>query len=1223
MVLDSRAEADSIESYGCISDMENQTFVIRKDAGMALVLVLAMLVLMLGITLAFFSQAMLDRSISGTSAANAQAELLARSASEMVIGDILQELAAGSALDTMANVSRSVFAPLSVSTTNQFLGTNLVLSAAPSMLLQRVVATNGTPPASLVKQSVSGRPFFQVLSGYTNHAGGGTAPSRASSVGTGERPLRGREVSTNRWLMPRLVANNETLTSPNWIYLNRLGENPVTFSPAMTTNAASNGSFVIGRFAYNLYDVGGLIDINVVGNALAAGQNARRGRLHQVSLTAGPAPLTIPDFNAFVGWRSGASASDNSTSGGLADPTRTFVTVPSGAQAFVSRQDLLRYVAKVGMIPDAALPFLTTFSRDLGAPAYSPEPNRPLLPALPSPNDLNPPLTSARFASQTTLTRGADADVSVPSGTPVMLRRFPLSKLKLLAETTPDPATLLYYFGLRRTADGVYEYTATSSDGRIKRLTEIAAEGREPNFFEVLQAVILTGSLGRNAGNTLTLDDPRDSLRNLQVMQIGANLIDQWDGDDMPSDDMPTTIRFPSGTPGTFLDSHGIENLPYINNIAFIGHRPIFNRDLFQIWAVFDVWNPHQNASTPPSGLEFRIQPRSGRCRASLLYEIISRPTDASRKALIDNLQSSNSPSGVFKEITALNATRELIFQSLDYSSPTIIGGGQAPAAADSTTGLLLYDFQQPVLPAVPAKAGRSATLQQDLNAIIAYDFPFTAVPAGYTNDPVTGNRIYPAGTTITGLNSAAWTQTTNALGQVVIYANYGVKAHNLFRIWGDVPGSKIIVDLQVRRVGSSVWRTYQTFDQFLPRSSDVPPDFDVPPNHVGVADATNTVTQASEDAPADYQIDTHHSVLALGDPGLQSRFYGWRQPLSQFSLVKFDPRTIRFGHSGHIGLSGLDLLGTTIRQSVALPTAWTGGNTGIENQGINWRVLRSSVVAGTQTGLGDLGFEWMGPNTSYRLPFGVISNIPEGTVNPLSNPSRYKDLDSVIRPGDGYLGALPTVPGRIADRPRILNRAFQSVGEMGHSFRDLPWKTLDFSTRNSGDLGLLDAFSTEETAGDSPLVAGKINLNSAPVSVLTAILAGTAKNENASQVLSATEASQIASAVMTARQNAPFQTTGDIVSRALTPLTATNGSPITDVRKSEREAAIRTLSAIGTTRTWNLLLDLIVQSGRFSVSAQNANQFLVRAERRYWVHLAIDRLTGEVVDRQWEVVNE
>jgi len=72
---------------------------------------------------------------------------------------------------------------------------------------------------------------------------------------------------------------------------------------------------------------------------------------------------------------------------------------------------------------------------------------------------------------------------------------------------------------------------------------------------------------------------------------------------------------------------------------------------------------------------------------------------------------------------------------------------------------------------------------------------------------------------------------------------------------------------------------------------------------------------------------------------------------------------------------------------------------------------------------------------------------------------------------------------------------------------------------------------------------------------------------------------------------------------------------------KIQQEAAIRTLSEMGSTRTWNLLVDLIVQTGNFTSSSEDLSDFVVRAERRFWVHLAIDRLTGEIVGRQTEEV--
>jgi hypothetical protein len=38
---------------------------------------------------------------------------------------------------------------------------------------------------------------------------------------------------------------------------------------------------------------------------------------------------------------------------------------------------------------------------------------------------------------------------------------------------------------------------------------------------------------------------------------------------------------------------------------------------------------------------------------------------------------------------------------------------------------------------------------------------------------------------------------------------------------------------------------------------------------------------------------------------------------------------------------------------------------------------------------------------------------------------------------------------------------------------------------------------------------------------------------------------------------------------------------------------------------------------------SKRLSDFIVEGEQRYWVHVAIDRFTGQVLDRQIEVVNE
>jgi len=64
--------------------------------------------------------------------------------------------------------------------------------------------------------------------------------------------------------------------------------------------------------------------------------------------------------------------------------------------------------------------------------------------------------------------------------------------------------------------------------------------------------------------------------------------------------------------------------------------------------------------------------------------------------------------------------------------------------------------------------------------------------------------------------------------------------------------------------------------------------------------------------------------------------------------------------------------------------------------------------------------------------------------------------------------------------------------------------------------------------------------------------------------------------------------------------------------------------SANGSARTWNLLTDVIGQSGRYRPNATSLqNDFAVEGERHYWLYVAIDQFRGQVVDKQIEVVNE
>jgi hypothetical protein len=145
--------------------------------------------------------------------------------------------------------------------------------------------------------------------------------------------------------------------------------------------------------------------------------------------------------------------------------------------------------------------------------------------------------------------------------------------------------------------------TGTVAASTIMTLGQVAAAvpAREPDFFELLQAGILNGSLGQNTGGGVTggnvFPDIYMSNTTHHILTIGASIIDQAD-----IDSIPTRIQFnPSGIVWT---AYGVENLPYITQLYPIaGTSPNDpNPNTPTLWAtylLFQLWNPHQNAATP------------------------------------------------------------------------------------------------------------------------------------------------------------------------------------------------------------------------------------------------------------------------------------------------------------------------------------------------------------------------------------------------------------------------------------------------------------------------------------------------------------------------------------------------------------------------------------------------------------------------------------------------
>ena len=239
---------------------------------------------------------------------------------------------------------------------------------------------------------------------------------------------------------------------------------------------------------------------------------------------------------------------------------------------------------------------------------------------------------------------------------------------------------------------------------------------------------------------------------------------------------------------------------------------------------------------------------------------------------------------------------------------------------------------------------------------------------------------------------------------------------------------------------------------------------------------------------------------------------------------------------------------------------------------------------------------------------------------------------------------ALPIASGQ-SRRPLILNRPFRSVGELGYAFRDLPFKSIDFFSKYSGDGALLDLFSVADEAAIS---AGEVDVSNAPTSTLTALMSGATKMEidaqyvgrynaaitaypigvsastGAPNFMTPAEATTVASGLTSSfYTNGPINNRADLVTRLDPVITSLSAVNFDYGNKAYAEAPIRALAGVTTTRTWNLLIDIIAQSGHMSATATSLDNFVVEGERRYWLHIAIDRYTGKIVDQQLETVYE
>ena len=858
--------------------------------------------------------------------------------------------------------------------------------------------------------------------------------------------------------------------------------------------------------------------------------------------------------------------------------------------------------------------------------------------------------------------------------------------------------------------------------GSIETLDQVAREGREPNFFELLKAAILNGSLGKSPGtatngngqkyvgggisgsggygamglfsysydglwaspnNTVSAYAPA-IVPDCQVIQIGANIIDQFDSGPYPSAIYFNYLASYNGGAGAKYDAaagsmanpiygpvdmfYGDENLPYLSKMeAFIcstncaspttqptdasqtmTNLPPGGTTSISAWMQPELWNPHQQPNTPlfPSGQKFQVRAYGS---VQFHWDPVNGPPPAGPPAWPAADSGGNEANSVSWLLSNSNTEGPATHTTGTVTTYSDWDGDAIISFTDNSTTSSFYRHPWLLtLDTVTNSAGVGVTVPAVGNA--TEDLAKSTYPSYSVQDTTTKIPMY-------NHFAAFWAGTSNP-GGASATPPYGS------------------------------WYTWTT------------------DNNQAKGGIYHITGQSSSDPLGAGSNDLNCTTYALGwvDPSGNFHPYSYFTGVFgyEYSLMGgswsnidgscdvdhganmlwgyADPRTSRFSSvaayfSGNYGASA-DMpwirylpsgSGPPYDPSIGMPQGTTPANmASIPASGAGfWPVIGGTVSTAYPS-------DWMENSVAPDAMAGVTNSAAD------KPNAYYSDPDGVVRPGDGYYGYSPyhstgdgqmttyfagTNSTALGDKyvsgsydgvsnhgrmPVVLNRPFRSVGELGYTYRDLPFKTLDFFSCYSADAALLDVFSiTDEArvAGNRlyATVAGHVDLNNASVPVLESLLNGAAKKEDydtnynmkAEVPAMATNITEMISPT----NNSPL---GPILNRANIVTRLMDGAPATPTftpaapsilasfttnadkgNKAYFEAPVRALSDVTNTRTWNLFIDVIAQSGHLAPTATSLDNFVVNGEKRYWLHIAIDRYTGKIVDQQLEPVYE
>jgi hypothetical protein len=284
--------------------------------------------------------------------------------------------------------------------------------------------------------------------------------------------------------------------------------------------------------------------------------------------------------------------------------------------------------------------------------------------------------------------------------------------------------------------------------------------------------------------------------------------------------------------------------------------------------------------------------------------------------------------------------------------------------------------------------------------------------------------------------------------------------------------------------------------------------------------------------------------------------------------------------------------------------------------------------------------WDWSDPNAAT----GNTITIIDYDGNPLNYAYGIESL-SFHNPNDPnfpnrppfapYPPSTVSVPAEYA----LLNRRFENVGELGYAYSPTSTtaaKTLDFASAfdfapaRRNDRALLDFFTYNSASSR----AGIVNLNTRNGPVLTSIISGALLNDPGyvnipTSLVSQANASTAGNAIVaaTTAANGAVVTRADVARLATVAAAALPG--VLGASDEAKQTIARALAEVGQARVWNLMIDVIAQTGRYSpgttapLDNSNANKFIVEGEKRYWLHIALDRDDGTVLGSQLEEVLE